>query len=83
MTEIPSESSIKNRIFSEFAIYGASYVFGPLAGGYMIRKNFIEFGETERAEKTRKITLLICIAVFILTAFIPGYIMSKLPNITE
>ncbi|MEK7545102.1 MAG: hypothetical protein AAB551_03145 [Patescibacteria group bacterium] len=58
----------------------ASYLGGPLAGCYMLSKNFENFGKINEAEETLRIGTITTLLLFGLLAFIPESIMVHIPK---
>ena len=57
-----------------------SYLGGPLAGAYMLSKNFENFGEVDDAENTMRIGIITTLLLFGLLPFIPTSIMIHIPK---
>lgn len=71
-------STITDKLYNERAILIATFIGGPLAGGYLLAKNFGTLNEPVKASRTWMIT----IGIFLLLAgslFVPA--MDKIPAI--
>lgn len=68
------------KFYSQRAITIATFFGGPLAAGYLVKKNFVTLGQPNKAKRSLIIgilsTLLILAGVFSL----PDNIMDKVPN---
>lgn len=73
MNEIQKDTTSDIKIYKDKAIYGASYIGGPLAAGYIISENFKAFGDKEKVKKTWIITIVFIITLFSLILFTPGF----------
>jgi uncharacterized integral membrane protein len=76
-------STVTYKLYNERAILIATFVGGPLAGGYLLARNFGALNEPAKAGKTWIITigimLLLVVSVFIPAAdAIPGFVYSLL-----
>ncbi len=56
----------EKKIYSTGQIWGSSFIFGPLAGIYLLSKNFETFKDKEKAKQTLVIGLGITIAFVII-----------------
>jgi hypothetical protein len=73
------EENIPNyKIYRDKAMYGAAYLGGPLAAGYIIAENFKAFGNNELYKRTWIITIISTIIIFTGVFFIPD--SFKIPN---
>jgi hypothetical protein len=77
---VSDASPVTARVFTEKATAVASAIGGPLAGTYLIAKNFRAFGK----EKAARLTLMIgggfTVALFTTLALLPVSIGEKIPN---
>jgi len=64
--------SSTQKIYKSNAIRVATFLGGPLAGGYFIAENFKAFNEPEKAKKTWIYTILTTIVIFAIAFAIPG-----------
>lgn len=76
-------STITHKLYNERAILIATFVGGPLAGGYLLARNFGTFNEPAKAGKTWIVTigvmLLLAGSAFVPAAdAIPGVVYSLL-----
>lgn len=68
------------RFYSQRAITIATYFGGPLAAGYLVKKNYESLEQPENARKSLIIGLLSTILLFAGIFSIPEYIIDKMPN---
>ena len=52
------------KIYSRKAIYGATFLGGPLVSGYLVAENFKVFGEAEKARMALMISIVFTIVIF-------------------
>ncbi|CAI8413960.1 MAG: Uncharacterised protein [Polaribacter sejongensis] len=83
MNEI--ESKIKNRtkeikLYSSKSISGATFLGGPLAGGYLISENLKALDKPDEGRKSLIIGIISTIALFGGIFMIPETIIDKIPN---
>jgi len=74
MKEIPQ------KIFTNKAIYIATFFGGPLAAGFLISKNYKVFGNSNAARNAFFAGLISTVIIFILVFAIPDNIMEKIPQ---
>ncbi len=66
------------KIYKENAIFGATFLGGPLVAGYLAAENFKQLGQPAKARTAWIIAILSTIAIFGGLFLIPG--ASKIPN---
>lgn len=69
------------KLYSTKAIFVATYFGGPVAAGYLIKKNYDAFNQKDNGIKALIIGIISTILLFVLGALIPPKIMSMIPNI--
>lgn len=62
----------QTRIYNEAQIVVGTFLGSPLAGGWLMAKNFSIFGEKSRARNTWITAILACMVVFGIILFVPG-----------
>jgi hypothetical protein len=77
MEEI-ADNTPNYKIYKDNAMYGAAYLGGPLAAGYIIAENFKAFGDIALYKRTWLITIVSTIVIFTGVFFIPD--SFKIPN---
>jgi hypothetical protein len=65
-------------LYKDRAIWGGTFLGGPLAAGYFIAENFKALDDPDKARKTWVITIAATVAIFALVFLIPG--TEKLPG---
>ncbi|MFT6908979.1 MAG: hypothetical protein ACJAS1_005686 [Oleiphilaceae bacterium] len=68
------------KLYSQRAVSIATYIGGPLAGGILIRRNFINLGRVESGKRALFISLISTILLFTGIFLIPEQIIEKVPN---
>jgi hypothetical protein len=58
----------------------ATYVGGPLAGAFLMSKNFKELGQEDHAANTLKIGVVATLLIFGGLVLVPEAVLDKLPN---
>jgi hypothetical protein len=53
-----------SKIYKDRAIWGGTFLGGPLVAGYLIAENFKAFGEPEKAKKTWIYTVIATVIIF-------------------
>ncbi|WP_223034416.1 hypothetical protein [Hanstruepera marina] len=86
MNENPQQPEIESpsediKLYSSRAISGATFLAGPLAGGYMVSENFKAINKPAEGRNALLIGILVTIAVFSVVFFVPQDILDKIPNI--
>lgn len=69
------------KLFSQNAITLATYLGGPVAAGYLIKKNYESFDQKEKGKKALIIGIVSTISIFIGLFLIPEVIIDKIPNV--
>ncbi len=70
------------KIYSKNAISIGTLFFGPLAGGYMLMKNFTTLQDIHAAKKTRNVFIVAMLiwGIYLLLPFqLPSYVEKSLP----
>ena len=70
----------QKKVYSEGWIWFASYIGGPLAGCYLMSKNFEALGKDEYAKKSFKIGVIVTGLFFLALVFIPQVVMKLIPS---
>jgi hypothetical protein len=70
----------KKRFYSQRAIAIATYFGGPLAAGYLVKKNYETLGQPDNARKSLIIGIVSTILIFAGIFSIPEEIIDKIPN---
>ena len=79
MTEI--ENNTKDlKFYSQKAIGIATFIGGPLAAGYLIRKNYLTLSKPDEGKKSLIIGIISTIIIFSVIFMIPENIIDKVPN---
>jgi len=73
------ENTIK--FFSQRAITIATYIGGPLAGGYLMQKNYEAIGQNEIGRKALFISLAATILLFGGISVLPEEVIDVIPNV--
>lgn len=68
------------RYYSQRAITIATYFGGPLAAGYLVKKNYETLGQPHNARKSLLIGIVSTILIFAGIFSIPEEIVNKIPN---
>ncbi|HET6992592.1 MAG TPA: hypothetical protein VFJ43_14760, partial [Bacteroidia bacterium] len=66
------------KIFRVKAIYGATFLGGPLAAGYIMAHNYKIFGEPGKAKLSMAIAILSTLLLFLFVFNLPSSV--KIPN---
>ena len=66
------------RVYRVGGIIAATFLGGPLAGGYMLAMNFKAFGEQTKARWSLAATFVFAIALCFLVVFVPAF--ARLPR---
>ncbi|PNQ73084.1 hypothetical protein C1T31_08830 [Hanstruepera neustonica] len=69
------------KLYSIRAIGGATFLGGPLAGGFMISENFRAINKPVQGRNALLMAILVAIAVFSMVFFVPETILDKIPNV--
>ncbi len=67
-------------LFTKRAITIAAGLGGPLAGTYLLARNFRSLGRTDASRKATAIGVLLSLAAFTAIAFVPGSSMDRIPR---
>ncbi len=70
----------KKTFFSQNSISIATYFGGPLAAGYLIKRNYEELNEEDKGKKSLIIGIISTFIIFAGIFVVPEYIMEKIPN---
>ena len=76
----PRQMDQNKKFFSQRAITIATYFGGPLAAGYLVKKNYETIDQPENANKALIIGIVSTILVFAGVFSIPDPILDKIPN---
>ncbi len=68
------------KLYTTGWIVFATYLGGPLAGGYLMSKNFESFGNEVYAKNALKIGVVATLFLFSSLPFIPESIIDQVPN---
>lgn len=68
------------KLFSQRAISIATYIGGPAAAGYLVKKNYEAFDQPEKGKKSFIIGIISTILMFAGIFSIPEHIIDKVPN---
>lgn len=68
------------KLFTQRAIMIATYFGGPLAAGYLVKKNYETYDQSEKGKKAFIIGLISTILIFAGIFSIPEQIIDKIPN---
>jgi len=68
------------KFYSQKAIAFATYFGGPLAAGYLVKKNYETLGESDKGKKALLIGILSTLLLFACIFSIPEEIIDKIPN---
>lgn len=68
------------KLFSQRAITIATYFGGPAAAGYLVKKNYESYNQTEKGKKAFIIGIISTILLFVGIFSIPEHIIDKIPN---
>ena len=71
---------ISQKVFTNKAIYIATFFGGPLAAGFLISKNYKVFGNSNAARNSIFAGLISTIVIYILVFAIPDSILEKMPQ---
>lgn len=69
------------KIYSQRAITIATYFGGPLAAGYLVKKNYLALEQPNKANKALLIGIISTILLFAGIFAIPEEIIDKIPNV--
>ncbi len=78
--ELEQEPEVQGKLYSSNAIFGATFLGGPVVGGYLIGSNFKAMGKTSLGTQTMVVGVLITIFLFTALFFLPEEIMNSLPR---
>ncbi|MFA8450244.1 MAG: hypothetical protein ACEPOW_06095 [Bacteroidales bacterium] len=67
-------------LYSNEAISIATFLGGPLAAGYLFKKNYEAFSQEEKGRKAFFIGLISTVLIFVGVFFIPDDIKDKIPG---
>jgi len=70
----------EKKVYSERWIWFASLIGGPLAGCYLMSKNFNTFGKNDYAKKSFKIGIISTGLLFLALNFLPSAIIDIIPS---
>ncbi|WP_462248247.1 VWA domain-containing protein [Ekhidna sp.] len=70
----------KQKPYKIASIWAASFFGGPLAGGYLIRHNFLFLGENDKANLTTALTLILTLILTFLLLVLPETFIDNIPN---
>ncbi len=73
---LPSQPFYK--LYKDTPIYIATFLGGPLVGGYMAAENFKQLGQTEKVTSTWIISIAIFIMILAAAFLLP--VMKRVPN---
>lgn len=68
------------KIYTKKWVFIASYIGGPIAGCYLVSRNFIVFGQKELAKKVLTIGVIASLFLFAILVFIPDELVKKIPK---
>lgn len=68
------------KLFTQRAIAIATYFGGPLAAGYLVKKNYEAYDQSEKGKKAFIIGIISTILIFAGIFSIPEHIIDKIPN---
>lgn len=68
------------KLFSQRAISIATYIGGPVAAGYLVKKNYEALDQSEKGKKALIIGIISTILIFAGIFSIPEHIIDKIPN---
>lgn len=71
---------VSTKLFSHKAIIIATFFGGPLAAGYMIKKNFIAQGNIDYANRTFLFSIVLLAMVLTTLFALPEDVVDKIPN---
>lgn len=78
----PIENQTKDLMFyTQKAIWAATFIGGPIAGGYMVRQNFVNLKKADTGSWVLAATILFTILLFVGLYFTPEAVLDKIPNI--
>lgn len=70
----------KQKFYSQPAILIATFFGGPLAAGYLVKKNYDALGQPDYAKKSLIIGILVTILIMAILFAIPEDILDKIPS---
>ena len=70
----------KEGIYTDKAVGVATYLGGPLVGGYLLSRNFKILGEEDKARNAIFLGLILFFIIFELLFLVPDSIINKIPN---
>lgn len=76
----PSGEIKTKKFYTSGWVIFATYLGGPLAGGYVMSKNFENLGNKEYAKKTLYIGAVSTLVLLTTFALLPNSIMDKIPK---
>lgn len=65
------------KLYSKYQIYIATFIGGPLVGGYLMAHNFEVLGENEHAKKAKTYTIIVTLLLIALPS-----VLERLLNFT-
>lgn len=68
------------KVYSGFAICLSAFLGGPLAGAYLLSKNFNTFDDPENARSSLRIGLITTLGMFLVMLIIPKEIIADMPS---
>ncbi len=71
-------STVSQKLYNERAILIATFIGGPLAGGFLLAQNFHAFNEPGKASKTWIATIAVLV-LLMCTMFVPA--LDSIPNV--
>lgn len=71
---------LEKKLYSNKAISIATYFGGPIAAGFLIKKNYNAFEQKENGKKAFFISIIATLLIFTLIYLIPDQILDKIPN---
>ena len=77
---LPPPAAPEYALFTKKAITVAAGLGGPLAGAYLMAKNFRTLGREDASRNTLTIAALLTLAFFTAVALVPASVMEKVPR---
>jgi len=71
---------MSKKFYSQRSIDLATFIGAPLAAGYLIRENFLQLNQPEKAKKALWLGILSTIALFGFIYMLPEHIIDKIPK---
>ena len=78
MTETLDAPITKGKVYKARALYGATFLGGPLVAGYIFAENFKALNQPEKVSKTWIITILATFLIFLVIFLLPESV--EIPN---